>query len=202
MNIINRAFTKTEKILLLILLIVIIAASYYLFVSTPIEQGIDSAKQEQNALSTELDATQNKISRMQSMSDEINASKKAELSYLPSYNAGKQELDFLHETLNRTMDYNVRFTKLTREGDLIRREWEMGFTVPHFYEAEKIIEKLEGSEIRCLVDDMVVTPFQLGTNINNDAVTVKLTGTFYETMHDGVPDQELPEDSLKDVTEP
>ena len=198
MNILNRAFTKTEKILLVILLIVIIGAGYYLFVSVPIEQGIDAAKQEQYSLTTELDATQNKINSMQAMSDDINANKKAELSYLPSYNAGKQELDFLHETLDKTIDYSVRFTDLTREGDLIRRKWEMSYRVRNFDAAETIIEELEGCEIRCLIEDMVVTPYKLGTNLNDNEVTVKLTGAFYETMHDGTPDKELPEDSLKE----
>ncbi|SDB15026.1 hypothetical protein [Butyrivibrio sp. INlla16] len=198
MNILNRAFTKTEKILLVLLFLVIIAASYYLFVLTPIENAITSSKQEQNALTTELAATKNKIDSMQAMTEDIEANKNSKLSYLPSYNAGKQELDFLHDTLDRTQDYTVRFTNLTREGDLIRREWEMSFTVNSFAAAEKIIEKLEGSENRCLINDMVVTPRQLGTNLNDDEVTVRLTGTFYETMHDGTPDKELPEDSLKE----
>lgn len=198
MNILNRAFTKTEKILLVILLLVIIGAGYYLFVSVPIEQGIDAARQEQYSLTTELDATQNKINSMQAMSDDINANKKAELSYLPSYNAGKQELDFLHATLDKTIDYSVRFTDLTREGDLIRRKWEMSYRVRNFDAAETIIEELEGCEIRCLIEDMVVTPYKLGTNLNDNEVTVKLTGAFYETMHDGTPDKELPEDSLKE----
>ncbi|WP_044915176.1 hypothetical protein [Butyrivibrio sp. WCE2006] len=200
MNILNRAFTKNEKILLVILLLVIIGAGYYLFVSTPIEQSIEAARQEQNSLNVELQATQNKIKSMEAMSDDINTNKKAELSYLPSYNAGKKELDFLHDTLNKTMDYSVRFTDITREGDLIRRMWEMTFTVRNYSEAEKIIKELEESENRCLIEDMVVTPYKLKTNLNDNEVTVKLTGAFYETMHDGVPDKELPEDSLKDNT--
>ncbi|WP_026509074.1 hypothetical protein [Butyrivibrio sp. LC3010] len=200
MNILNRAFTKNEKILLVILLLVIIGAGYYLFVSTPIEQSIEAARKEQNSLNVELQATQDKIKSMEAMSDDINTNKKAELSYLPSYNAGKKELDFLHDTLNKTMDYSVRFTDITREGDLIRRMWEMTFTVRNYAEAERIIKKLEESENRCLIEDMVVTPYKLKTNLNDNEVTVKLTGAFYETMHDGVPDKELPEDSLKDNT--
>ena len=104
----------------------------------------------------------------------------------------------MHATLDKTMDYSVRFTDITREGDLIRRQWEMNYTVKSFAAAEKIIEELEGCEIRCLIEDMVVTPFVLGENLTDDEVTVKLTGAFYETMHDGIPDKELPEDSLKE----
>ncbi|WP_026657974.1 type II secretion system protein M [Butyrivibrio sp. AC2005] len=194
MNILNKAFTKSEKILLVILFIIILGALYYLLVSTPIEQGIQSAIQEQNALTTELEVVQNKLKRINDMSEALNGDEVKSLSYLPSYNAGKDELDFLHALLSDTINYSVKFTKLTRNGDLIRREFEMGFTVKNFTEAEEIIEKLESSEIRCLVNNVVASPVLFGTNINDDEVTVSLTGDFYETMQGGTPDKELPED--------
>ena len=55
MSILNKDLSKSEKNLLVVLVIVIIGAAYYLFVFTPIENGIHSARIEQQALQTELE---------------------------------------------------------------------------------------------------------------------------------------------------
>ncbi|WP_408069807.1 hypothetical protein [Butyrivibrio sp. JL13D10] len=194
----NKELTGTEKILLAILGIVIIGALYYLFVFTPIEEGIASAKSEQNALEAELAIADARLVQIEKMSNELGEGDKSALSYMPSYNAGKAEIDFLHELLRKADDYSVNFTGITRENDLIRRDFAMTFTAGSFSKAEEIIKDLENSEIRCLVGDMMISPFVRESNLQDGEVTVNLSGTFYETMQGGKPDKELPEDINKE----
>ena len=196
MNILTRDFTKKEKILLLILGIVILASVYYLVVYSRVEDGIRSANDKVQDLETQLIVTQAQIDRINSMSDELASLKQAgfQVGYMPSYNAGKQELDFLHATLADTVDYFVNFTDLTREGDQIRREFSLQFTAKNYKQAENIIKQLENSDVRCLVGNVYAVPAEKDDTLLDKTVSVSLTGTFYETMRDGVPDQELPED--------
>ncbi|SEK92697.1 Type II secretion system (T2SS), protein M [Butyrivibrio sp. ob235] len=195
MNILNKDFTKNEKTLLVILVLVIVGALYYLFVFTPIENGIHSARVEQQALETELVATKARVEKIKAMAEEYDAGGGALTGYMPSYNAGKSEIDFLHKILGNTTDYSVNFTNLTREGDLIRREFVMKFTARNYAQAQEVVKALEESEIRCLVGGIVVSPVERELTVQDQDVDVNLTGTFYETLQGGTPDKELPEDA-------
>ena len=194
MNVLKKDFSKSEKTLLLILLLVIIGAAYYLFVFIPLDEGIASARSEQEALEAELLATQLRVSRIKAMEKELSEGKKIFGGYMPSYNASKDEIDFLHRILIDTTDYSVNFTGITREGDLIRREFEMKFEETDYSLAEDVIKAIEASEIRCLIGDVVISPVERDSNLQDGAVSVNLTGTFYETLFDGTPDKDLPED--------
>ena len=195
MSILNRDLSKSEKNLLVLLLIVIVGAVYYLFVFTPIENGIQSAKIEQQALQTELDVANAKVEKIKAMTEELSGKSSAHSSYMPSYNAGKDELDFLHEILRDTENYSVKFTTLTREKDLIRREFAMRFSVKNYAKAKEVVKALEHCDVRCLVADVVVSPLDRDSNLQDGEVDVNLTGTFYETLQGGKPDKDLPEDS-------
>ena len=194
MSILNRDLSKSEKNLLVVLVIVIIGAAYYLFVYTPIENGIHSAQVEQQALQTELEVTNAKVEKIKEMTEELSGKSTARASYMPSYNAGKQELDFLHEILRDTSDYSVKFTGLTRNKDLIRREFSMKFSVRSYAKAKEVVKALENCDIRCLVADAVVSPVERDSNLQDGDIDVNLTGTFYETLQGGKPDKDLPED--------
>ena len=197
MKILTRDFTKREIVLLIILGITIIGALYYLFVYQTIETGITAASAQAEALENQLQATQAQVKKIQAMDEEMGDD--AFKSYMPSYNASKQELDFMHSILASTEDYQVYFTYLTREGDQIKREFTLQYTANNYKHAEDIIEALENSEVRCLINDFIVTAKEREHYLSDDKVIVNLTGAFYETMFDGKADQELPED--KKVTE-
>ncbi|WP_026664549.1 type II secretion system protein GspM [Butyrivibrio sp. FC2001] len=198
MNRLNKELTGTEKILLVILGIVIIGALYYLLIFTPIENGIEAARSEQQALETELSVTKARLEKIERMQADVSSEDKSGISYMPSYNAGKEEIDFLHTLLGKATDYSVKFTNISREEDLIRRDFAMSYTAGSLAQAEKILKELEDSELRCLVGDMSISPFFRESNLQDGEVTVSLSGTFYETMHGGTPDKELPEDQKKE----
>jgi hypothetical protein len=115
---------------------------------------------------------------------------------MPSYNAGKEEVDFMNDTLKDTIDYYIGFNDLTREGDQIRRNFSLQFKSANYKAAQKVLKKIEGSKIRCLIGDISVTPVESDQTISDGEVQVSCTATFYETLQGGKADKELPPDSL------
>lgn len=192
MKILTRDFTTREKILLVILLVVIISASYYLFVWRTVEDQIYSIKSQNQSMETQLVLATAQVEKIQAMSQSMESD--VLRSYMPSYNASKKELDFLHETLGPTDDYLINFTYLTREGDQISRGFGLQFTAKNYAQAKEIIKALEDSEIRCLIGDYNINPTEKEKTLFTGKVKVVLNGSFYETMYDGVADKELPED--------
>lgn len=193
MKLLTRDFSTREKVLLVILLVVIISAAYYLFVWTTVDDQITSIQSQNQSLETQLMIATAKVEKLQGMSAEMDSD--VLRSYMPSYNASKEELDFLHGTLAATDDYLINFTYLTRNGDQIKRGFGLQFTAKSYAQAKEIIGALEDSEIRCLIGDYNINPTQKDNHLLKGKVKVVLEGCFYETMYDGVVDKELPEDS-------
>ncbi len=197
MNILTRDFTKNEKILLVILGIVILVSLYYLLIFIPVNDGIAMAKTSSSDLETQLVTLDDQVEQIKAMQQSVNdyTTNGHVISMMPSYNAGKQELDFLNTTLAESQDYYVGFTNITREGNQIRREFSMKFKVEDYAQAEEIIYTLEHSEIRCLISDFSVNSVEQGETVITGEVEVSCSATFYETMYDGIVDSELPADS-------
>jgi hypothetical protein len=198
-NILTRDFSPREKALLVVLGIIIIGALYYLLIFQPVNDGIATAKASADDLEIQLLKLDNTVAQIKNMQKSINSldANGHIMSIMPSYNAGKQELDFLHTTLAASEDYYVGFKEITRQGDQIRREFELKFTVDEYSEAEDIINNLEHSELRCLISDFKVTTVEQKSTIDKSEVEVSCTATFYETMYDGKEDAELPPDEKK-----
>ena len=191
MKILSRDFTTREKILLLILVIILLALSYYRFVDVPVREGIEAAKAEQETSRIELAVVNKKIEsleRMKTELDEIIARK--EVAYMPSYNNAKNVNRLLNDVLSG-LEYVVTYTNLTRDGNQIRRNVSIQFTSPDYTAMETVLRSLAESEYRCLVDDLRGT---VTTQRNDEAITVNLTSTFYETMVGGTADAGLPAD--------
>ncbi len=199
MNVLSRKLSSREKTLLVILVLVIVAALYYLLIFQPVTDRINRSKENAASLETQLvalDAKVAQIQRMQKSVEEFTQNGHV-VSIMPSYSAGKQELVFLNSTLAASEDYYVGFTSITREGNQIRREFALKFTVDKYSEAENIINILEHSDLRCLISDFSVKPVEQEETIENGKVESSCVATFYETMFGGVADAELPEDSAK-----
>ena len=197
MKVLTREFNRTEKILLVVLGLVIIGSLYYLLVFRPISDGLSSSRANAEGLETQLAALDARVAQIQKMQRSVDGYEDNGhiVSIMPSYSAGKQELDFLHSTLATSEDYYVGFTKLTRQGNQIRREFALKFTVPQFTDAEDIFDTLEHSDLRCLISDFDIRPVEQKETIANGEIEASCVATFYETMYGGVVDAELPEDT-------
>ena len=192
-----REFTLRERSLLLLLGVICVCLAYYLMVDSPVRTGIKTARAGAESLRTQLSAVEKSLEDTYAMSKDMESMAESGRSRMPSYNAENEEVDFLHQVLEATSDYYIGFSGVTRDGDLVRREISLQYRSDSYKQAVNVLKRLEASDIRCLIGDMTVTPAAddtTGTGIASGPVVVSCTATFYETMHDGTPDRELPEE--------
>ncbi|WP_026524674.1 MULTISPECIES: type II secretion system protein GspM [unclassified Butyrivibrio] len=199
MKLLSRKLSSREKVLLGILIGIVVVAVYYLLLFNPLSEQTTSLQAQAQDMENQLVALRAKSDQIAQMKTEIKTLQENGRAdhYMPSYNAGSQELDFMHEVLSaQTKDYLISFTKSTRESEQIRRNFSLTFTSKDYATAQKIIDALEQSEIRCLVGDMtVVSNSKDNPNLLKGEVEVSCGATFYETMYEGKEDADLPEDA-------
>lgn len=194
MKIMSRDFTVREKIMLLVLTLILLFLGYYLVVDQPIRTAINEAKSQQEELSTEMMLLQTKaasLSRMQSELDSIEQG--GSLGKMGSYNNSKAELEELNQILQDANTYDISFSDVTREGDLIRRSFSLTFSASNYNKAEDLVNRLCSGEWRCIVSDLRYV--SSGDDLSEGSVNVGLSATFYETMQGGKADSGLPADA-------
>lgn len=194
-------YKGSEKILLIVLFVVIIGSIYFLAVDRPVRQGIKEADERIEVLSAKYDEIVVRIQEINKMKEEMNKmdSDSVVSSMMPSYNSGNQELEFLNTTLSDALDYYVGFSRVTRDGDQIRRGFTLQYKAKDYDAAEKILADLESSPIRCVIGNVSISPVK-GTSVKHTQVQISADATFFETMYGGTPDSELPEDQSTDST--
>lgn len=195
----NYAFSTMEKILILILVLILIGLGYFYFIDKPVREGITKAEYDKEDLQVEFDALSIKIARLKKMQNELEDLEGSNASYMESYNANKRELSFLNDLLKRTIWYNVDFSDVSKEGDLIRRPFSLQFTTSNYGDAKKIINQLYNSKLRCLIADINITA--VTNDFRDGDIQVALQAYFYETMNGGTPDAGLPPEPVTETTE-
>ncbi len=203
MKILSRDFTVREKVLMTFLSILLIILAYYRFVDIPVRDGIVDAKSKVEAYNTELNAVNTKIESLRQMQEELDELGTAgRAAYMASYNNAEAEYTALNDILSATDEYVITFSDLTREGDLIRREFSIQYTTTGYAAAKKIIFDLENSKYRCRIGDLSVS---VGKENDTEAdllhwngrIMVSAKATFYETMVGGTADEGLPAEDDK-----
>lgn len=190
MNKLNYTFSLKEKIIILILVLILMGLGYYYFIDRPIRADMKAAEYAKEDLMVELDIMNVKVAQLRQMRSELENMSAENTSYMESYNASKQEISFLNDILRGTERYNIDFSDVSMDGDLIRRPFSLQFSTSDYEGAKNIINQLYNSKLRCLIADI---------NINSDknsfdegVIHVVLNAYFYETMNGGVYDSGLP----------
>lgn len=197
MKIMSRDFTTREKIMLLILTLILLAAGYYVVVDQPIRTAINEARSQQEELNTELMFLQTKAAALSSMKSELESIEQGEsLGKMGSYNNSKAELDELNRLLKAADTYDISFSNVTRDGDLIRRAFSLTFSASDYDKAAELVKSLCSGEWRCIVSDIRVVGEE--DDLRAGKVNVGVTATFYETMQGGSADSGLPADTAAD----
>ena len=152
-------------------------------------------------------AVQKKEKQLRDMKEELDSLGELQsTSRMESYNNSKEELSLLNSILESAQNYSVTFVSVTRNGDQIRRNFNLSFTTSSYASAKKIISSLTASKYRCLIGDIKYSasvrradkdePKEGGKWVDDvyyfDVIKVDTSATFFETMYDGVPDDGLP----------
>lgn len=189
----SREFTTKEKLLLLLLCLILVGLAYYQFVDQPVREALRNAQSEQDSLNMELKTVEAKLAVMRRMRDEMeDITAGGSVSKMESYNNSKAEIALLNDILHDTPQYTITFANVTRDGDQIRRNFTLQFTVDSYEKVESIIQQLSGSPYRCLVGDLKISGAR-NASLRDGIVTVNTTATFFETMVGGTVDAGLPE---------
>lgn len=196
----DREFQLKERILLLVLATIVLGAVYYYFVHQPVKTGIDQAKQRIDELTVEKESLDAKIAVLEQMQKTNQDPAAIALGYMPSYNYSDKELRLLNDVLRNTLDYTVTFSGLTRDGNQIRRNFNLVFRVENYDEVASVLYELTKTELRCLIGDMSCSVLT-GSGYNvftgeaadvKPTIQVKVSAVFYETLVEGTPDSALP----------
>ncbi len=193
MKILSRDFTIREKIIILILLVLLLGLAYYQFVDKPVRSALETAANEKAALETELTAVKTKVAQLEKMKNEIDdITKTGAYAKMPSYDNQKEVYKLLNDVLRET-GYNIQFSNRVQSGNMVRRNITLRFSADSRDTIKKALKQLTGSDYRCLIGDMTITPVN-GRNIKEN-YTVTATITFYETMSGATTNQGI--DSTK-----
>lgn len=196
MKMMSKQLTAKEIVLVIVLAVMLLGLAYYKFVYTTIRDAVASAKADESALQTELEAAQLRTGRIKKMQDELEGiTSTGIVTKMGSYNNSKPETAFLNTVLAGVDDYNIGFDEVTREGDQIRRNFNLQYKTSSYAEAKKIMKELTSGDYRCLIGDVNCSVD------TNGATTIVLDGTFYETMVGGTPDSALPKDEAATTAE-
>lgn len=179
-------FSKKEKFMLILLMILLIGLIYYRFIYLNVNNKIQAANGQADALQTEIDAANARLSKIRSME-----SKDTLMQRMGSYNNIKTETAYLNTALADIPDYSVTFDEVTRDGNLIRRNFQLQYTASSYASAVEIIKYLTEGECRCMISDISC---KIGTG---GETTMNVYGTFYETMVGGTADSALPAENAQ-----
>ncbi|MCR4891641.1 MAG: hypothetical protein K5989_05635, partial [Lachnospiraceae bacterium] len=155
MKALSHDFTLREKVIILVLIIFILILAYYQFFYKKIRYDLDTAAAEKEALMLELqkvDTDLNVLRTMQKELDEVKAGESVGQMY--SYNAEQQERACLSEVLAGIAKYNFTFSPVTREGNQIRRNCTMSFTVNSYNRALEVLTDLSKARCRNLISNV------------------------------------------------
>ena len=179
----NREFTKREKILILILALLLLFSGYFKLVLQPAQERTYAAQNACADIENNMTIEAARAQRLSQMRDAI-ASYENEKGgggpVVPAYDNIDNVMIQLDAILSQSSDYSLTFDDLVYGDDYVTRPVEMSFSCGSYDTAKKIISDLDGCIYRCSLDDITVSTGSGGVDITKGDVAVKLTATFYE----------------------
>lgn len=179
---INREFTRREKIMLLVLAVLLLGLGYFKFFWTPMQNDLKIQQQRLADVQDSLMIEQTKLLQMQQMEkkmEELKASGAVPDAEVPVYDNVKNVMVQLNAILTRAQEYNLSFHEIgTDDNGIITRPVELSFTAADYATARGIINDLYHCPYRCGVSDITVSTENDLTSGSD--IQVSLTITFYE----------------------
>ncbi len=188
----NRAFTKREKILLLLLVAVLLGLVYYRFVKLPVRDRIAAA--DTTLLEQQLMQEQQKAATIKQMEEAIAAGQQEVTGIVASYDNLKAESAALNSIFSQATSFNFSFSQPVATEDAVRRTISISFTATNYQIARRIIQQVHDCAYRCLIQDVSLSAQKNGgaesgdkmsqyPNLENSTISGSLSVTFYETLN-------------------
>jgi hypothetical protein len=182
----NHTFTRKETAILLILVALLLAMGYYQFVYKWQQKAI--AQYDTTDIETAIAQEQAKAIQIKRMQDEIVSGKKEKTGLVETYSNLKAELRTLNDIFGDAQNFDFSFDQAAADGDAVRRTIVCTVTASSYKEARRMLLQLHDCKYRCLIGDVSISPSGTGResgdkNLNEGAVSVNFSVTFYETLY-------------------
>lgn len=167
--------------LLLILAIVVVVGAYYFLVVKNVADTLAANQAEFEEVQAQIDAQTalaQARTRMESELSELGDGQS--LPEVAVYDNIRNELNELNGLMSSAASYDLTFDQPRLDGDLVRRDVKVSFTVPDYRSALDMVSKLENGSYRCLVNDFTLTGKLLADG-SVDGVAATLDVTYLET---------------------
>ena len=180
----NRAFTKREKVLLLVLVMILLGLVYYRFVRLPVQERIAAA--DTTVLEQQMEIEQQKSAIIKQMQEDIENGQK-EVNGIVAYDNLKAESAALNTIFAQATRFNFSFEQPVATDDAVRRTINISFTATNYQIARRIIQQVHDCAYRCLITDISVSAdsdkMQQYANLENATISGSMSVTFYETLN-------------------
>ena len=193
-----RSFTKREKFLLLVLVLVALVGLYVLAVHNPVKASLAQLEQEKEDAQLQLQVAQIRLGQYNDMKAElveIFAMPQDQLTVMPPYDNTKALMVQFNHIFGE-LEYDLSFSEVSFNENVATRAVQFRFDAPSYAEARDIVEKLNRTGNRSLMNTLSIIPTEKdgqGDNINlrsdraarqrhiqEGPQTVSGTITFYE----------------------
>lgn len=169
-----RSFTKREKFLLLVLVFVMLAGLYVLGVHNPVKASLTRLAQEKEDAELRLQVAQLKTvqyNEMKAELEEIFAMPKDQLTVMPPYDNTKALMVQFNHIFGE-LEYDLAFSPATFNENVATRAVQFTFDAPSYEEARIIIERLNRTGNRSLMNTLSIAPSNNGTGGDGGIFTI------------------------------
>ena len=187
----NRAFTRREKVLLLALTFILLGLVYYRFVYLDVQRRISQASI--TSLEDSIMSEEKKASAIKKMQEEMQEAQEVQSGEVSTYDNFKAEANALNAIFAQADSFNFNFSRPVADGDAVRREIAISFTASNYVVARNILQQIHDCPYRTLISDVNINAvreeksnvvYAENPSIYTDAIQGSLRVTFYETLYD------------------
>lgn len=173
----KRRLTSREIALLCILVCIATVSAYVLLFYMPMKQELASLQDTAQLTQTEIEAAQQRVEEKARMEAELKRifAENPNPVGLAEYDNLQRVMFELNTILSGTREYNLSFGTVDAEQDIVRRSISMRFSSASYENAKNILQQLNESAYRCMMDDI-----NISIDRDGGAVTVNGTIVFFE----------------------
>ncbi len=181
----QRNFSRREKVLLIILSLLVAAISYYFLVWKPVSERADAAALRQADAENETVIEEAKLAQMQQMQAEIDEMDALEIesgaASIPPYDNAKRVMQLLNGVLTASLRYEINFNNVAFNGNLAARSLHMRFECDSYEKAKDIVRSLYSAPYRCHIGNFSFRSADGGAMLLG-GLSVEMDITFYEFL--------------------
>lgn len=174
----KRKLTPREWMLLIVLAVLVVGAAYVLLFRTPVLAARDDAIAETASCKEQTLALQDRLlekQRMERELDKIFAESDNPLA-LPDYDNLQPVMRELNTVLSSAKNYSLSFANVDNTQSVVRREISVNFTCGGYNAAKNILQRLDDSPYRCMLNNVSIT---LGQK-DSEQVSVTASIVYFE----------------------